>query len=245
MYLSINFNTPNLYLYQKNTGPTICKNNFAYKITSNEHYNKITSIISNLDSRDIVQIFDNDKIKLMINPIWCLKKFSKLSLDSGVKKNILLPNINDLDLFNENIDLNSINCLCHDNTYITAIPNITLTINNTEYIFVEWTGNNQIWCSAIEDEIFYTYAYIYIFSHRSILLISQTPKEIDHHHYFDLDLISYFDHKNLIEDEYNRIDCHNYYPNFSSISILNNPPNRSLDNSIIKIQTDSNVLLPN
>lgn len=234
MYLSIDFNIKNIYLYQKYSGPVICKNNFSYKITNNEIYNKIIGIISNFSNRDILQIFDNDKIKISMNTTWCLKNLK--NIDQSIKRNILIPNIQYLDLFDNNIDLNDINYLCHDNTHIIDIPDITIIINGISYLFSQWTGNNQLWCCALENSINYTYAYLYIFPQKSILLVSQTLKNSENH-YSDLDIMSISDHNNIIQDEYGRIDCYNYEPVFSKIDILNNPTNQFIEPDQIIVET--------
>lgn len=223
MYLSINYYLSNIYLYHKNQEVMLCKNNFVYNISPNNKYNKIISLITNNKNRDIISVFESDKIKLNINPMWGLPQ--EQCKDIPIKKNILIPNTQFLDLAPNITDLNAINCLCQDHTYIVHIPDIAVSFGNERYIFNNWTGNNQIWTSMTETTIHYIYAYLYIFYNHSVLLVSQTHKDPDMNHYFDLDIMSIYQHNNFIQDEYNRIDCSSYMPEFNSIDILYNPPN--------------------
>jgi hypothetical protein len=237
MYLSVNFYLNNIYLYQKNSGSLICKNDFAYPITKNEEYSKITAIISNAKSNDLISIYDNDHINITINPLWSLKNKDSITTDNPIKKNILIPPLANINLVQKDPDLNTINCLCHDETHIINIPDITLNINDNTYVFDEWTGYNQVWCTMKENHFFYTYAYLYIFNNQSILLISQTQKGLENNHYFDLDIMSTYTHTNIIHDEYNRINCHDYHPVFSDLNILNFPLNQNLNRSSVSIET--------
>ena len=237
MYLSVNFYLNNIYLYQKNSGAIICKNDFAYPITKNEEYSKITAIISNAKSNDLISIYDNDHINITINPLWSLKNKDSITTDNPIKKNILIPPLENISLVQKDPDLNAINCLCHDETHIINIPDIILNINDNVYVFDEWTGYNQVWCTMKENHFFYTYAYLYIFNNQSILLISQTQKGLENNHYFDLDIMSTYTHTDIIHDEYNRINCHNYRPVFSDLNILNFPLNQNLNRSSVSIET--------
>lgn len=244
MYISINYYLNNIYLYHKNPGPILCKNNFAYKIDAGETYNKIICLISNTSTRDSISLVDNKKIKLNINPIWGLANISQAIklVDRPIKKNILIPNLQDISLIDEKVDLNAINCLCHDNTHIFNIPSIKIDIQNNSYLLKDWTGNNQVWCSMIENGAFFIYAYLYIFYDKSILLISQTPKDPDINHYFDLDLMSIYYHNSIVQDEYGRINCSEYKPRFSDIKVLNTPTDKDITSNI---SIDTDELLPN
>lgn len=238
MYLSINFYLNNIYLYQKLSGPVLCKNNFAYNILDNNPH-KITCLLSNFDTRDTISILNGQKLKLNINPMWGLKNLAERAIKANqpIKRNVLIPSTDDIELINDTVDLNPINCLCHDKTHIRQIPEITISIGTADYTFTEWTGNNQVWCSIIDDSSYYTYAYIYIFYNKSVLLISQTPKDPDNHQYFDLDLMSIYEHQNYVKDEYGRIDCNEYHPIFNDLTILSAPSNRHIDQTFLKIKT--------
>lgn len=238
MYLSINFYLNNIYLYKKLNETTICKNNFAYNLVKNLEYQKIIALISNIETRDTLKIFENNKTELILNTVWGLKNFASPENQPhrSIKRNILIPSFNHINLYPNNIDINSINCLCHDNTHIINLPDILLNINNQTYEFNEWYGNNQIWCSSLEDTLFYSYAYLYIFQKQSILLISQTSKNLEDDQ-LDLDLISTYDHSQYIEDEYDRFDCHKYKPVFNTYQILKSPKNCNHTNESIQIDT--------
>lgn len=237
MYLSINYYLNNIYLYQKNHTTSICKNGFAYPIMANQDYIKIISIISNTNNNDLINITNTESLPLSIPTLWGLKNKNNINIDNPIKKNILMPKKELLELIIKNPDINSINCICQDQTHILTLPHIILKINNTEYLFDNWTGYNQTWCCMNESDLFYSYAYIYVFREHSILMISQTPKNCEDNHYMDLDLYSIFLHNNFIQDEYNRFNCHNYRPHYSNLQILNAPTNQTLDINNISIET--------
>jgi|688.fasta_scaffold206967_2 hypothetical protein len=229
----------NIYLYYKLTQPILCKYNFAYQITSKESYNKIISLLSYLDLSSSINITNSNKLKLSINPTWSIKTLPDIvcSTDQPLKRNVLLPSLEQIELAPNITDLNPINCLCHDQTRIVNLPDIILKINDNQYNLTQWTGNNQVWCSFSQSPGYYLYAYLYIFYHRSILLISQTSKDPDIDHHLDLDLSSIYEHNNIIQDEYGRIDCGEYNPNFNSVKIMNTPSN--INESLISIETIS------
>jgi len=246
MYFSIHYYYDNLYLYHRNNSSILVKNDFAYKITENEHYNKITSIISHTNTRDIIEIFDNDKIKINLN-CTLLAKTLVTDDNSSIKQNILIPNIKQIQLYNQHPDLSSINCLCHDNTYITNLPTINIKIAQNSYSFKNWIGNNQLWLAYDEDIYYYLYAYIYIFYDYSILLVSRTEKNNDSNHLLDLDFSCIYTHSNQIKDEFSRIDCSNLSLNFSdknNITILHSPINNVSLSTDIEI-TSTHDPLPN
>jgi hypothetical protein len=247
MYLSISFYLNNIYLYKKFNETVICKNNFAYNIIKNLQYQKITGLISNIETRDTLKIFENNKTELVLNTVWGLKNFALPENQpyKSIKRNILIPSFDHINLYSNNVDINSINCLCHDNTHIINLPDIILTINNQKYQFTEWYGNNQVWCSSLEDTSFYSYAYLYIFQKQSILLISQTSKNLEDDQ-LDLDLISIYDHHQYIEDEYERFDCNKHKPIFNTYQILKSPRNCNYTNDAMQIDTIYNHdILPN
>lgn len=244
MYFSIHYYYDNLYLYHKSNNSILIKNDFAYKITENESYNKITSIISHTNTRDIIEIFDNDKIKINLNCTSLAQTLSKNG-NSSIKQNILIPNINQLQLHKQHPDLNSINCLCHDSTYITNLPTINIKIAQNSYSFKNWIGNNQLWLAYAEDIYYYLYAYIYIFHNYSILLVSRTEKNDDSNHLLDLDFSCIYHHSNQIKDEFSRIDCSNLLLNFNhqnNITILHSPINNVSLNTDIEITSNHELL---
>jgi hypothetical protein len=243
MYFSIHYYYDNLYLYHKNYNSILIKNNFAYKITENESYNKITSIISHANTRDTLEIFDNNKIKINFNCIALIEKLLK-NCELPIKQNILIPNIKNIQLYNQHPDLNSINCLCHDTTYIINLPNITVKIAQNSYYFKNWIGNNQLWLAHDEDIYYHLYAYIYIFSNYAILMVSRTEKNNDSNHLLDLDFSCIYEYSNTIKDEFSRIDCSNMSFDFnnSNITILHSPLNTVSLSTDIEIAHD---LLPN
>lgn len=229
MYLLINnYYTNNIFLYQNLNKQILCKNNFSYQLIPSHTYHKMIVMLSNSGIHtSSINIIDSNKIKLSINPSWCLpdNTQTKITKHQNIIRNILLPNNNDIQLAQNHSDLTSLNCLCHDQTRILNIPDIHISIDNKQYIFDKWIGNNQIWCAFTQDGEYFIYAYLYIFYNHSILLVSKVLQEPEINLYYDLDLCSRYDHTNMVYDEYGRIDCSNYNPSFSDIQILNTPIN--------------------
>lgn len=236
MYLSANYYDNNIYLYHKPSGPILCKNNFSYKMTDTVTYNKITCLISTINHKDNIQIYNNDHISLSINSLWSLSQNPTLSQHPIVKRNILIPSIDDINLTKNHVDLNPINCLCQDNTHIINLPQITIHIQNQEYIFRNWVGNNQVWVSSNNIDMFYAYAYLYVFHSHTILLVSRTSTAAEDI-LLDTDISFTYKHTNSICDEYNRIECDKYYPQFSlsNLKILNAPLHQTITTNDISI----------
>jgi len=57
---------------------------------------------------------------------------------------------------------------------------------------------------------------------------------------FDTDIMSIVEHKELIHDEFNRINCSEHMPIYKQLEILQNPINDDLTIKDIKILTEYN-----
>jgi hypothetical protein len=213
MYLTLNFYQDNIYILINNHNTKLIKNNFLYNLT--DKYSKIIATLSNIKQIDTIKIHEDNKLPITINTNW------SLSRETNIKK-ILIPPRNHINLIDPHIDLNSINCICQDTTSIKILPQIKIILNDdTEFILNKWTGNNQTWISNSYNKQYIAYGFLYIFTS-------------DINEFNDLDIISVY-HHNMINDEFNRINCTNLKMNFDNYDILHYPLNQIIDN--IKIET--------
>jgi hypothetical protein len=222
MHIAANFIKNNTYLYFNNNDPIICKNNYQYPILNKNQYNKIVCIISDTNSYDNIIINDTDKHSLSINTLWKTKNLTK-SKDHILNKNILVPSMDNIKLFNKNADTNNINCMCIDETHIQDLPIIKCVIGDIVYSLENWTGFNQVWHTVYQTENSILYGYLYFFATHSYLMCSLVDKNQENYHYTDIDFMSSFNYTNAKYDEYKRIDCIRYKPIFQDYQILSNP----------------------
>lgn len=235
MYFSINYTNNNLYLYKCDSRSTICKKDFSYSL-SKEHYNKIIFLTTEKKNSDIIKIYkDNHRIPISFNTNWCINH--NYSIQDSFLKNILIPSSDDIEHQKSYPDITSINSLCQDSTNIVNLPSIKCYVHNIEFIFKQWTGFSQVWCSNSSNNEYEGYAYIYFFRNKTIFMASIIEKNIEHNDSFDLDFMSIDYHQNLTHDEFNRINCLEHRPQFKNIQILQNPLNLNIINNSIKIDT--------
>lgn len=227
MYLTSNFHPDNIYIFNNNHSSKLLKNNYSYNLT--DKYTKIISILNNTNQIDTIQIIDDQKLSLNINTNWSLNK------NNNIKK-ILLPSDNQIDLIDVNIDLNNINCICHDKTSIKNIPKITIIINNEDYIFdfKQWTGYNQTWVANNSHKEYTAYGFLYFFRTKAIFMASIYQASTSINQFNDLDIISTYHYQEMIYDEFNRINCSKLLINFDKCQILHQPLDQVINNIEIK-----------
>ena len=230
MHLSINFHSDNIYLLNNSNSSTPIRNNYLYSLR-NTPYNKIIIALNNKKHIDTIKIADEGTLPLNINTNWGVK-----NLDTNIK-NILIPSSDAIELIKLNYDLNEMNCICQDNTFVKNLPNILLSLDNgSKFIFTKWIGYNQVWTCINKYKDYIAYAYIYIFHNKSIFLTS-IRKNVDNVNINnDLDIISVYNYNNISHDEFNRIPCEKIKFDFSNYTILNNPVNETINSLSIQTQ---------
>jgi hypothetical protein len=238
MYFSINYNNNNIYLYKSQLNTSICKANFSYSLNS-DSYNKLIFLTTNNNNTDIIKLYQNDQVPLSFNTNWALDK--SYLIDDSYYKNILIPPSRYIEQQTENPDINSINSLCQDNTNINKLPNILCYIKDKKFIFSKWIGFSQVWCANYNQDEYMAYAYLYFFKDHTIFMASMKEKnQQKYNDIFDTDIMSIVEHKELIHDEFNRINCSEHMPIYKQLEILQNPINDDLTIKDIKILTEYN-----
>lgn len=234
MYLSIHYTNNNIYLYKKNHQSLLCKKDHSYTLDPDK-YNKLIFLTPNHKNNDTIKLYKNNSLPISFNSSWSISK--NYMVDDSLQKNILIPPSNLIEYTETNPDLTSINSLCQDNTRILHLPSVLCYIKDKQFIFAKWTGFCQTWSSIYEDTDNLAYANLYFFKNKSILMISVQEKNIEHNDFFDLDIMSVDHHPNLTHDEFDRIDCNNHLPKFSTATILQTPINQNIQPESIKITT--------
>ena len=230
MHCSINFHPDNIYLLNNKSSTTPVKSNYTYSLNNKGHYKIITSL-NNKTQIDTVKIFNEETLGLNINTNWGMN-----NLDINIK-NILIPENNLIELIKSNYDLNDINCLCQDQTFMHNLPTVSITINNTDsFTFDKWTGYNQTWTCIHKYQDHIAYSYMYIFQTKAILM-SSIRKNLDHITLDnDLDIMSIYNYDDMSHDEFGRVDCNKIKFDFSDYTILNNPVNNIVKTILIETQ---------
>lgn len=234
MYLSIHYTNNNIYLYKKDHRSLLCKKNHSYILDPNK-YNKLIFLTTQAKNNDIIKLYENSKIPISFNSNWSISK--DYIVEDSFQKSILIPPSDLIENSDTIQDINSINNLCQDDTRITHLPTILCYVKDKQFIFSKWTGFCQTWSALYEDPDNLAYAYLYFFKNKSIFMVSIREKNINHNHFFDLDIMSVDDHPNLIHDEFNRINCSEHYPKFSQPSVLQSPISQNITENSIKILT--------
>lgn len=237
MYINLQHNN-NLYILKNSHTNIVMKNNYSYNIA--DTYTKIICIFSDIKSYDTITVnSDDNHIPLQFNCNWALPSMQEENIKKDtVRKNILLPPIKNIDLISNSVDLNYINCLCHDNTNISRLPELYININEEIFFVNQWTGYNQNWHAITKYKDKILYSCLYIFTTRAILLcsLSSTLDNENLNHFDDFDFMSICSFEDVTYDELNRIDCSSIKFQFNTYTILQNPISKQITNICIKNQ---------
>ena len=199
-----------------------CKNDYSYALSNN--YTKIINISSILKHNDLIKIYSSDTIPIVFNTSW------GGNLDKQIyKKNILIPPIDLLSLSSNNIDINSINCLCQDNTRLMKLPQIKCEINNETYVFKKWNGYNQLWSAYCINNDCIGHATLYFLQDSAIFMCSITKNDDKLSDYLDCDFMSISNYNNTSRDEFNRIECSDLNLCFDNIGLLQIPVDKKIE----------------
>lgn len=222
MHFSINYTNNNTYLYKTNTNTVLCKKDHSYSLL--DKYIKIISISNISEHNDLIKIYDTDKIPITLNTSW------GKSLEKTIyKRNILIPEKDLLLLSQDNIDINSINCLCQDNTRLVNLPTIQCDVNEKSYSFKKWHGYNQLWSSFCIVDSYIAHGLLYFLNNNAIFMCSITKDDDEVNDYLDCDFMSISNYNSISRDEFNRVNCNNLNLCFDNISLLQIPVDKKIE----------------
>lgn len=220
MNISILGVSPNDASYAISTNNRIIKlqNNYKIDIDINKYsYIKIlfdTDLKNKHISNFIEFYIDNNHYPILINPSW----------NSYIQNNRLYSEnifVNLKDYTFQHIDpidkINQLNCLCSDFTRPYFFPDIKIKIANSyNFIFNNWTGNNQVWLSKHNTSC----GCLLLGKNKCFFTCSLSlPSECGQTKY---EFFSVCEH-NTPYDELGRLDCFSLVPTFTELQPINFP----------------------
>lgn len=220
MNISIVGISPNDSSYYISTNDKIIKlkNNYKIDIDTNKHsYIKLT-LDTNLKNKNISNFIefyvDDNYYPILINPSWNSYLKNNRLYSENIFVNLKEYEFQKIDPIDK---INQLNCLCSDFTRPYFFPEIKIKVTNSyEFIFNNWTGNNQVWVSKNNTSC----ACLLLGKNKCFFTCSLSlPSECGETKY---EFFSVCKHDTPY-DEIGRLDCFSLTPTFTDLHPINFP----------------------